>query len=87
MSWGQASIAWAIDWKGISAVQQHATIAPHAWGRALLCAPSCAALTNTHLSLAPCPSPRDYGLYDMAQLRFPGTQLLGDCLYRRRCAL
>ncbi|PRW58343.1 Bis(5 -adenosyl)-triphosphatase [Chlorella sorokiniana] len=26
---------------------------------------------------------RDYGLYDMAQLRFPGTQLLGDCLYRR----
>lgn len=29
---------------------------------------------------------RDYGLYDMAQLRFPGAQLLGDCLYRRRCA-
>lgn len=26
---------------------------------------------------------RDYGLYDMAQLRFPGAQMLGPSLYRR----
>lgn len=26
---------------------------------------------------------RDYGLYDMAMLRFPGSQMLGDALYRR----
>jgi hypothetical protein len=27
---------------------------------------------------------RDYGLYDGAQLRFPGAQMLGPNLYRRR---
>ena len=26
---------------------------------------------------------RDYGLYDMSMLRFPGAQMLGERLYRR----
>lgn len=48
-------------------------------------------LVHVHQDSTGCPVAewvcRDYGLYDMAQLRFPGAQLLDDCLYRRRCAL
>lgn len=71
-SWSQLCSACADAMQSVLA-----SVAVAAWALPLACC-------CVGFSPGPRHTCRDYGLYDMAQLRFPGAQMLGDNLYRRR---